>query len=181
MKPVWLLDIDDVINAGIGRNDRFPVNIWPSRDWIDTKALSSRTFRIVAARPVLNFIRKVHEAGRVEIRWHTTWQHNARNVATALDLPHFPVQDAPEFARVAEELRHDRWWKLPAAWRVVRDEGRSLIWTDDHLTCLRPHQVTSLSAAGDVLLIAPDPGCGLTKGDLEDIELFLKKTEETGQ
>ena len=78
--PVWLLDIDGVLNAAAKKPDR---NVWPAADWIEGRAheAGGAAWRILAARPVVDFIRGVHEEGRAEIRWHTTWQHDAAAVA----------------------------------------------------------------------------------------------------
>jgi len=176
--PVWLLDIDGVINAAVGPK-RPPTHAWPASEWIDTSAdgidrgrVRTRTWRILAARPVLDLIRSVHEQGRAEIRWHTTWQETAREVATALDLPEFAVQDAPEFYQLEEELRRDRWWKLPAVWRVLA-EGRRVLWTDDDAsTDLTTAQKATLAAAG-CHVVSPDPMTGLCKRHLREIDEFL--------
>lgn len=171
--PVWLLDIDGVINAAtLGEP---PTHAWPADDWVDTKADGeARVWRMLAARPVLDFIREVHAAGRAEIRWHTTWQERAANVARALDLPEFPVQYAPEFLDVEEALRHDQWWKLPAAQRVVTDEGRALLWTDDDADWdLTAEQRTALEVAGRVLIVSPSSLVGLCRRHLRAIDEFL--------
>ena len=85
-KPVWLLDIDGVINATVGWKGKPPTQVWAASNWIDTVAADAIQFRILSARPVIEFVKLVHETGRAEIRWHTTWQHSAQNVADALGL-----------------------------------------------------------------------------------------------
>lgn len=174
--PVWLLDIDGVLNAAT--RGKPPTHAWPADDWIDTKAMGeARTWRMLAARPVLDFIRDVHTAGRAEIRWHTTWQERAANVAEALDLPTFPVQYAPEFLDVEDCLLRDQWWKLPAAQRVLTDEGRDLVWTDDDADWdLTADQRTSLGAAGRVLIVSPDVLTGLCRQHLRKIDAFLPES-----
>lgn len=176
--PVWLLDIDGVINAAVGTN-RPPTHAWPAEDWIDTKAQGrSQTWRILAARPVLDFIRTTHEQGRAEIRWHTTWQDKAAEVATALDLPTFAVQEAPELYAVEEQLRRGQWWKLPAVWRVLAD-GQRVVWTDDDASWdLTPQQKAALAAAS-CHVVSPDPQTGLCRRHLRDIDKILTAWEET--
>lgn len=168
MTPVWLLDIDGVVNAatrGIA-----PAYAWPADDWIDTRASNNgKSWRILAARPVLDYIRSVHESGTAEIRWHSTWQQYANNASDALRLPHFPVQDAPEFL-----ARGDEWWKLPAALRVL-EEGRGLVWTDDDADDLTADQRDQLRGA---LVLAPAVETGLCRSHLRKIETFLT---EAGQ
>jgi len=89
--PVWLLDVDGVINAATIKP---PTYVWPADAWIKTKVLG---LTVHVAQPVLDFIREVHELGRVEIRWHTTWQLDAPAFGEVLGLPTFPVADAPEW------------------------------------------------------------------------------------
>ena len=45
---------------------------------------------------VVDFLIGVHEQDRAEIRWHTTWQHDAQNLANLVGLPTFPIAEAPE-------------------------------------------------------------------------------------
>jgi hypothetical protein len=167
-KPVWLLDIDGVLNA-VSKEPQ--TNIWPHEAWVQTEALGySRTWPILAAQPVVDFINEVHASGLVEIRWHTTWQEAAQNLATALGLPTFEVQDAPEFGN----RFGDNWWKWPAGWRVVSEEGRPLVWTDDDLSYgLEPGQGTRLREVGKVLLISPASREGLVKKHLTKIQEFI--------
>jgi hypothetical protein len=172
--PVWLLDVDGVVNAVTAPRRKPPLHVWPDGQWVDTKVWGNRQrWRIVAAQPVLDFIRSVHELGRAEVRWHTTWQDSANQLGEALGLPEFPVQDAPEFAE-PEWPGSRGWWKLPAVWRVLA-EGRPVLWTDDDAkTDLRPEQKATLAAAG-CRVIAPDPFTGLTPKHLRQIDEFLPK------
>lgn len=164
---VWLLDIDGVINAATRRP---PTHAWPESDWIDTKASDAkRQWRILAAQPVLDFIRAVHDDERAEIRWHTTWQHHAQEVADVLGLPTFPVQEAPEYANAHHLVG---WWKLPAAHRVLR-AGHRLVWTDDDAVDLHRTERTELEAAGPVLVVSPSAQTGLCRRHLADIDAFL--------
>ncbi len=170
--PVWLLDIDGVVNAAT-KNP--PTHAWPAEDWINGVATNAgKTWRILSARPVADFIRTVHEQGRAEIRWHTTWQDDAHQVSAMLDLPTFAVQAAPEFHRVEEHLRRDEWWKLPAVMRVLAEEKRRVVWSDDDTAWdLSVSQRTALGQAGPLLLIAPDPYTGLCRKHLRQIDAFL--------
>jgi hypothetical protein len=163
-----LLDIDGVVNAYGGRA-KLPTHAWSEDDWIVTRA---NGFNIWAARPVLEFIRKTHEAGLAEIRWHTTWQNDAQILADALDLPTFEVQPAPEFKDYIERKRG--WWKLPAAQRVVGEEKRRLVWTDDDAAwSLHGGQEAALRALGDVLVVAPSEQTGLCRKHLRLIGDFM--------
>jgi hypothetical protein len=161
-RPIWLLDIDGVINAAA---ETAPLKVWPADAWVWAEAEErGRMFPLLAARPVLEFIRSVHESGRAEIRWH--------NVADAFDLPHFPVQPAPEWPP-APDLQV--WWKLPTTERVVA-EGRPVIWTDDDASFHVPRPARAkLAGRTPLLVIAPDVRSGLSRRHLRRIESFRKQ------
>src|SRR5690348_1664445 len=90
-RPLWLLDIDGVVNALA----RGPLpRIWPEHEWVQRLVITDipdrgvMTLPILAARPVLDFIADVHASGRAEIRWHSTWRTAAiSSFAPALGLP----------------------------------------------------------------------------------------------
>jgi hypothetical protein len=178
--PVWLLDIDGVLNAisTVANPD-----VWPADRWVRAEAACAGVrWPLLAARPVLDFVRRVHRAGRAEIRWHTTWQAEAAAVSRALGLPDFPVQPAPEFDSWQRQRLGGAapvgatWWKLPAAERVVDDEGRALLWTDDDTEAqLGPvvEEVHPLYTRPDVLLVVPRTEVGLSPMDLLAIDAFL--------
>jgi|SRR5690242_3889824 len=175
LPPVWLLDVDGVVNACTRNPDR---SVWPADAWVRTEAKGvGHRWPILVAQPVVDFIRRIHEEGRAEIRWHTTWQHDAQNLAKVLGLPEFPVQDAPEYsAWFGVRDRRDDWWKLPAAERVVGVEGRALVWTDDDLRFPTPAEgraIDALRQAGRVLMISPNDRTGLTPKHLRQIDEFL--------
>lgn len=181
--PLWLLDVDGVINA-ISKNP--DSTVWPRDQWMRGFAKSSDgvTWPMLAARPVLRFITEVHERGLAEIRWHTTWRHDAVTViAPLLGLPEFPVEYAPEvdapfgWAGSGENYRFEAWWKLPAAEREL-EAGRRLIWTDDDLEhyswrANRTYLPAPLGASGNTLLIAPQVRLGLTPKHVASISDFI--------
>lgn len=179
--PVWLLDIDGVINAA---SKKHPSMGWGADAWIEGKAhCDGRGWRILAATPVIEYLRQVHESGTAEIRWHTTWQASAQAVADLLDLPRWPIADAPEFENqgtyVAKAICDgmSQWWKLPAAERVILDEKRPLIWTDDdiHRELWRPSDLLWMQDAppGSILLVAPSTATGLLPKHLRQIATFI--------
>jgi hypothetical protein len=170
MIPVWLLDVDGVINACTPKPDR---NVWPLDQWRRAHVLG---MPILAAQPVLDFIAAVHHDGRADIRWHTTWQLDARTLADEFGLPTLPVAESPEYtARLKNRVMgEDTWWKLPAAKRVLEDEGRPLIWTDDDITySLGRRGQDEMRSLGPALLIAPNDRTGLTPKHLRWIGDFL--------
>lgn len=180
LPPVWLLDIDGVINAISRKPDR---NVWPAHQWARTTANGGGTdWPILVATPVLDFLRRVHTERLAEIWWHTTWQNDAVNLAKALDLPHFPVRPCPEFGARKQALAGaapisvcKTWWKLPAAELVVGIERRSLVWTDDDAKWeLAGHGgAGALNKLAPTLVVSPQTHTGLTPKHLRQIEEFL--------
>lgn len=175
--PVWLLDVDGVLNAVT----RYPdCEVWPRESWVRTEAeASGRVWPLWVATPVLEFLTEMHESGKVEVRWHTTWREDAaRSLAPTLGLPDFPMQEAAEFDAPAPTgyggvKRGSTWWKLPAAERVVRDEGRRLVWTDDDIALERArYGLGKAFDSEDILLVAPDVRTGLTPQHLEAVRDF---------
>jgi hypothetical protein len=174
--PVWLLDIDGVVNV-LARGG--PPDCWPADAWLqrtvraDVPDRGEMTLPILAARPVLDFVARVHASGAAEIRWHSTWRAAAVTaLAPALGLPAVPISVAPEWAQTAA-----MWWKIPAARRVA-ESGRRLVWTDDQLTLYRGDvlsepDLTALDRWAGALLLATDARVGLTPDDLRRIEEFL--------
>lgn len=169
--PVWLLDIDGVVNALA----REPVcGSWPPEQWAqhvvraDIPGSGRMLLPIFVAQPVLDFVTAVHASGAAEVVWHSTWREAAvTDLAPVLGLPRFPVSVAPEWTARPRDV----WWKLPAAQRVVAS-GRRLVWTDDDIAVV-PDQVAELAARADTLLISPDPVTGLIPEQLSAIADFL--------
>lgn len=173
MRPVWLLDVDGVINAIATKGDP---GIWS--EWRTATIINRMGKWPMRWSPeVTAFIRKTHESGRAEVRWLTTWQEDAWKLEEIMNLPRFEVADAPEFSDrtyTARAIREERpqWWKLPAAERVVEQEQRPLIWTDDDITReMRRH--ASPVYDPDNLLIGPSQNIGLTPKHLNRIDGFL--------
>jgi hypothetical protein len=172
MAPVWLLDIDGVVNAlarGAVRGS-FPPDVW--RRFLvhaDVPDLGPMLLPILVAQPVLDFVRDVHDSGAAEVLWHSTWRESAvTDLAPLLGLPPLPITVAPEWT-----LRPPGWWKLPAARRVAAS-GRPLVWTDDDIACYA-NDLGGLDNRPDTLLISPDPVTGLVQDDLDGIAAFLAR------
>jgi hypothetical protein len=172
--PVWLLDIDGVINAV----SREPVpGIWPDDQWVQVVVsaqipeLGAMVLPILAARPVLDFVAETVRSRTAEVIWHSTWREAAvADLAPVLGLPEIPVSDAPEW----DDRPAGVWWKLPAARRVVAS-GRRLVWSDDDIAEFAP-EVADLRHRDDTLLISPRRSAGLTATDLKRIATFLSAT-----
>lgn len=183
MIPVWLLDVDGVINK-IGENP--DASIWPKDQWsVGTARCGGEDWPILWAQPVIEFIKYAHESGRVEVRWHTTWQHEATAIEDLCGLPKFAVAHAPEFDNPSQHAARaildglPRWWKLPAALRVVRDEQRPLIWTDDDINpeLGSRYPIDNLKEHAPTLAISPNQYTGLTPKHLRQIAAWLDGIE----
>lgn len=177
MKPVWLLDVDGVINAIARKGDK---SVWPEENWRSASisaVLDFDTnwfFPILWSTDVIEFICSM--AKKVDIRWHTTWQEAASaNLAPALGLPEFPVAEAPEYK---DRKYGTDWWKLGAAERVVFDEGRPLIWTDDELFFwLSNARRLELAYKSNSLFIAPHQNIGLSLNNIKTIREFVDASD----
>lgn len=183
IKPVWLLDVDGVINACTFPHfpDTFPKDTWrlemvaPGDPHM--YAAPGPAYPIRFSTEVVDFIN--HMADIVDIRWHTTWQDSAiTHLSPALGIrTDIPVMIANEF----RNTNHNKyWWKMPAALRVVNDEERTLIWTDDDLSGSEIRHFSENIAWDNTkhLLITPDTVAGLTPANLERIEEFAQENAE---
>lgn len=80
------------------------------------------------------------------------------------------MQDAPEY----KDSGVEHWWKAPAARRVLAEEGRDLLWTDDDADEeLGRDERAELARLGRLLIVCPDPRTGLCKKHLRRIDQFL--------
>lgn len=162
--PVWLCDIDGVLNAVTSKPDS---NVWPRDTW-RTDVVAG--FRLHVAQPVIDFVCHVHDIGAAEVRWHTTWQNSAHEFAKAFGFPELSVQHAPE----AENFDSPTWWKKPAVFRVLYGENRRLIWTDDEIKwMLHENYITSNFNNEGALIISPTERVGLTKKHVKRISEYL--------
>ncbi|BCJ41819.1 hypothetical protein GCM10010168_75070 [Actinoplanes ianthinogenes] len=155
-RPVWLLDVDGVLNA-----NRPGWGAAPRRGMAYADGIG---YVMRWAPALLDRIRAIHRAGTAEIRWCTTWCAQAGQLERLFALPHlqpcWTEELTPQEAAVA---------KLAAARRVLTD-GRPLIWTDD--ADIPPSAHEELPGLGRVLLIAPRPNRGLQPDDLDAVERF---------
>lgn len=173
-KPVILLDIDGVINA---TSMKIPTHIYPATSWIRVHVDG---FQITAARPVVDFLNRINREDLAEIRWHTTWQDRAPDVAEALGLDDFLVQPTDEWpdssARTAERILagFPRWWKYPAAYFLLK-EGRKVVWIDDDIWSELPAVYRQgLKKHGIIRMVSPERIWGLQPGHMREIERHLK-------
>jgi hypothetical protein len=168
-RPVWLLDVDGVLNAHKPGWGAAPTkhDVWSS--------VMSRSFTIRFAPSLLRRIREIHRAGRVEIRWCTTWCGDTAALEKALALP--------AFAQCWTEYRNGRAGseaKLAAA-RAVLAEGRRLVWTDDNEVPPESWPLhAELARDGRALLIRPDERYGLQPDHLDAIEAYVGNSTKDG-
>lgn len=176
-RPLWLLDVDGVINAVTRKPDR---SIWP--DWRQgTVASNDQRLGIWFSPTVIATIADMHATGQVEARWLTTWGSEANDdLRELLGLPFLtvaaepprsvqgthPSADAPSSMEVS-------WWKLAAAKDVSAAEPtRPMIWTDDDLRFHRSAQAWGAECHDRRLLVAPPTAVGLTPRNLRTVRAF---------
>jgi hypothetical protein len=163
--PVWLLDVDGVINA--------PKPPWHEQPRRLTAYADGCDYRIRYAPALVAKIGELHVAGVVEVVWCTTWCSYPDQLRRLERLWGWPelrraftdVSNHPELMRIA---KHD------AACDAV-GESRRLIWTDDVEVPTSGDLYDDLMFIGrrnGVLLIKPDDRHGLTPAHLELIERF---------
>jgi len=185
-RPVLLLGIDGVINSLL----REPPSMgWPKDAWLKAEYTWDGPSRwpLLWAVPVIEYLNGLHDQGRVEVRWHTTWQELAPEFAKIVGLPEdWAVADAPEFRAdwplsAKQQLLEAQpaWWKYPAALRVLTEEKRPLIWIDDDLfgKVNRVHR-NGLAQVGKVCLVSPDGQTGILPKHMRTIEEFLLLWED---
>jgi hypothetical protein len=157
--PVWLLDVDGVVNAtrpgwhAVPRRAQVSANgeMWPIR-W---------------APALLQRIRTLIVGGAAEVRWCSTWCGNTGHLERALGLPALESAFAVPSGGFVGEL------KVQSA-RDVLASGRRLIWTDDMETPTDGPLRDELTAGGRALLIQPNGRLGLTPAHMDQIEAFCR-------
>ena len=166
-RPILLLDVDGVLNAA---------RVDLPEGW------ERGTFNgyVLSWNPTITTrLRELHESGRVEIQWLTTWTTDAdRLLADPMGLPrglvtHARAGAAPTgFAGVFGG--RSSWWKLAAARAVAEAEpDRRIVWVDDDLAQQAADTGDWLAAHPHVLVVAPDLFVGLTHEQLDAIEAWL--------
>ncbi|GAB7036280.1 MULTISPECIES: hypothetical protein [Catenuloplanes] len=161
-QPVWLLDVDGVLNAARPG--------WDAEARTGTAYGGGHPYRLCWAPALINRIRALHHAGSVTLRWCSTWCADADQVERLFGLP--PLERAwtdPVDHGVAPGV------KLAAA-RAVLDRGHRLIWTDDDAVPAGGPVHDELVAAGRALLIAPTATRGPQPAHLDEIEAFASDT-----
>ena len=162
-RPVWLLDVDGVLNAARPG--------WGAAPRSGTAFSDGLLFRVRWAPRLVTRIRRLHDSGLLEICWCSTWCSDADQIERLLGLPRLGrAWQHPIGAAAAPAA------KLAAA-RAVLDRGRRLIWTDDDAIPASGPLRDELTATGRALLIAPFPNRGLQPAQLDAIEAFLTEVQ----
>lgn len=162
--PVWLLDVDGVINVSKPR--------WHEQPRSGYAYAEGHGYKMRWAPTLVRRIEELRSTGLVELRWCTTWCYWADQLEYLWGWPHVAraftgTETHPELVRIA---KHD-------AARAVVGEGRRLIWTDDVEVPTEGDLYDDLTFVGrrnGVLLIKPDGRYGLTPAHLELIERFAR-------
>jgi hypothetical protein len=158
-RPVWMLDIDGVINANKPGWGAAP------------RRTTCAGFTIRWAPALIQRIKDIRRAGLADIRWSSTWcvePSYLSNLSDRIDLHLDSAFTSLPADGTFEQLK-------AAAALAVLDESRRLIWTDDTEAGVAPDRYPVLGDAvrdGRALLIAPRPNRGLQPEDLDAIEAF---------
>lgn len=163
LPPVWLLDVDGVINASRPG--------WSAPPRKGYAYAGAHEYRLRWAPALIQRIRDLHKAGAVEVRWCTTWCAYADQLERLWALPPLGRAFTDDINGHAASVA-----KLAAA-RQVLAGGRRLVWTDDTEVPLFGDVHDDLTAAGRALLIRPRGSTGLQPDHLDQIEAFAKPTE----
>ena len=167
MKPVWLLDIDGVLNY-------FPIKA-PLDAGRDRATLPGYgVFNFTWDKALIGFIQDVIRDDEIEVRWATTWVSH--------------IEEPERIFGFKAPLAFDKmspYAKQQAAIDVVFQERRPLIWTDDDVV---PDDLDhsglreSLMGSGvPTLLIRPNPREGLRmKVDVPAIVDFTNASSRLG-
>jgi|AACY02.2.fsa_nt_gi hypothetical protein len=160
--PVWLLDVDGVVNANRPG--------WSEAPYSGQMFARGQWWPFRWSPSLVGFIRRIVESERAEVRWATTWNEHARELEALFRLPRLPV--------AFPEPQGDDFpaGKLQAALRVVEEEQRSLVWTDDDaIPAVGPFRARLDAAEHGFLPISPRPNRGLRPEHASAIEEFLHR------
>lgn len=162
--PVWLLDVDGVVNAPRPGWHAAPqrADVWSDEDNCE--------YPLRWAPGLVTMIRELHRHGLVEVRWCTTWCPDAARLETLWRLP--ALDRALPDATLPKGP--DCWpLKLTAAHHVL-ESGRRLVWSDDEAIPYGDLALDTAVAEGRALLLRPSSRTGLQPADMDTIEAFLR-------
>lgn len=165
--PIVALDVDGVL-APLEDPDMGPPACWPPEDW--QRATDRGNFGLAVARPVVAFLKAIHEQGRAEVVWHTSWMERAPQwLAPDLGLPEWPV------LATREEHRSGGWWKASSIERLL-SSGRSVIWLDDDIDYSEEEgDLDAFKGHPKLFTLCPEVMRGLEAEHLQLIDAKLKE------
>jgi hypothetical protein len=165
--PILLLDVDGVLNPA-------------RRDLPDGWGRGTFNGFVLTWDPTVTArLRRLHESGRVEIQWLTTWAGHADELlAEPMGLPRGLKTHERDGAAPTGFLGQlggaSAWWKLDLAREVAEAEpDRRIVWIDDDLAEQAADTGEWLAAHPHVLVVAPNLWAGLTHEQLDEIEAWL--------
>ncbi len=165
--PVWLLDVDGVLNAHDPGWNGDVAEGWARAD--------RGRFRIRWSPALVHGIRTLAAGDVVEVRWATTWVPWIDAIEGLLGLPPWALAYDGPYEGSGTPATPTPWRKLDAALAVVEDEGRPLIWTDDDAIPTVGEELDRLTSGGQpALLVRPHHRHGLQPADLADIGAFIR-------
>lgn len=158
-KPVWLLDVDGVINVD-------QPSAWGVKsEKAQVEISETERYEMRWAPPLITEIRKIHVGDLAQVMWCSTWCQWASKLEMLWRLPRFD-----RAFEIHDGYRQMREHKVKAA-RSVLASGRPLIWTDDDAFPTRPSELSEFRGS-DTLLIAPNPIMGLKPQHIATIRAF---------
>lgn len=171
MRPVLLLDVDDVLNMVGWGADRV------AKAWGDTYRFKACGFTMRVSPRMLGTIVSWVNQGLVDVRWLTTWEldDSVRELEAEFAWPELPIAGRrADAVKVMRKMREDiGWWKLEFA-QAAYELGGPVVWVDDEIS---GNWATTdwLATTDKERLLAVSPHSGLVPGDVALIEEFLKR------
>lgn len=151
-----------------------PDGTWTAEQWV-------RKYNWVSwlsvAQPVLDFFTKVHNEGRAEILWLTSYREAAHElIGETFDLPKWG--NAPDYPVTLSIFDPSvRWWKTKSIAELL-DNGRKVIWADDELQKKVSVDDPVFSSLDLQFVMIEDAKKGLEQEDLDFIENTLMEWEQ---
>ena len=154
--PIWLLDVDGVLNV-----DRPPWHEPPHQGYA---YYNGKEYKIRWSPSLAQRVRTIIAAKTATVMWSTTWCIAAEQIERLL---HFP-QLHRVFGTV-KVTNEDKLWIAD----TLAKSGCRVIWTDDTAIPDAGDAYDRLSSNNRVLMIRPDDRRGLTPDDMDRIEAFI--------
>lgn len=161
MKPIWLLDIDGVVNCG---NRTPPTHLGYNFLEFKQRAGDGYEYNMIVAKEVVDFIDEMSDF--FQIVWCTTWQQDANAFGKKIGLKEFPWIDE-------SKLPYSQYHWKRAAFEKFQEAGHSVLWTDDDIR--KFYNYPRKVAFDNCLLIWPSTFEGLCPRHLDKIREFRGK------